>query len=623
MAAAASVRARAGAVRAILPPPLLRVRDAAPGSVSSPAPSMPRVTLLTAVLGSSCALAAQCFTPNFGVAIGTPATLVGDVVFAMRPIGFAFPLGGASYSDLHVCDKGYVWLSNGGVPAPGYADFSASANEFANQGPRVAALWADVQALALNGAQVHVDASPTRCVVTWENVTCYGAVCAPFTMQLQLFPSGAVAVFFGEGATNASVGSAVWQAGLTGVSPGNLAAVPAPVDFAAGSGGVAGALVHEAWTAMHAFDLAGRGVVLTPGAGGWTFAPAANCAQAQRFGRGCIRADDSLYETFTAGCDLAQSALRWQRAAAGYVVTRAPNAAFVPPSPAATPVAPGVLDGAQVFALSSPMPCPGGSTAALCVTTKGQVQYATAVPAAIDYTPTAPELLALPKTTFALWHDFDQTAAGSGGIWFEESGGIAYATWLAVPGFTSAAPSTFQFQLDVTTGDVTLVMGALGSVGAPDPAVVGCSAGGPSIDPGWTDLSAIAGALLVEDVGRRGLELAAVGLPIVGNAGFALAASNVPPAVPLAFVAFGSQPTTPALDLGVLGLPGCFGHHAADLGIVAVPAALPAGDALLPLPTPNAPALVGAAFVAQALAFEPLLPGQLATSNGLVLRVGR
>jgi hypothetical protein len=113
---------------------------------------MPRSILPLAAFGLTTALAAQCFEPSFGAPIGTPATLVGDVVFAMRPIGFAFPLDGASYTDVHVCDKGYVWLSNGGVPAPGYADFSATAQEFAAQGPRIAALWADVQALALNGA---------------------------------------------------------------------------------------------------------------------------------------------------------------------------------------------------------------------------------------------------------------------------------------------------------------------------------------------------------------------------------------------------------------------------------------------------------------------------------------
>lgn len=582
---------------------------------------MPRSMLPLAALSLTTALAAQCFEPSFGAPIGTPATLVGDVVFAMRPIGFAFPLGGASYTDVHVCDKGYVWLSNGGVPAPGYADFSATAQELAAQGPRIAALWADVQALALHGAQVHVDATPARCVVTWVNVTCYGDVCAPFTMQLQLFPSGVVAMFFGDGATNASVGSAVWQAGVTGVSPGNLAAPSPAVDFAL-AGAAPGPMAHEEWPSMHGFDLAGRGVVLAPNGGGWSFAPPANCAEARRFGRGCVRADDSLYETFVAGSDLAQTTLTWQRTASGYLASIAPGAAFVPPSPAATPVAPGQLDSAQVFALSSPLPCPGGATAAVCVTTKGQIQFAGTAPATIDYTPTAPELLAAAKTTFALWHDFAQNAPGSGAIWFEEVGGVAYATWNGVHGFTTALPSTFQFQLDLATGDVRLVVVALGSVGAPDPAVVGMSAGGPSIDPGITDLSAIAGVLPLEDVGLRGLRLAAAGLPIVGNNGFALATSDAPAAVPLGFVAFGSQPAAPAIDLAALGLPGCFAHHGADLGVFAFPLALPAGAGALGLPVPAASALVGAQVVAQSLAFEPLLPGNLATSNGLALRVG-
>jgi hypothetical protein len=363
-------------------------------------------------------------------------------------------------------------------------------------------------------------------------------------------------------------------------------------------------------------------VRFVPNGAGWTFAPPANCAAATRYGRGCVRADDSLYEAFAAGCDLAGTTIRWQRTASGYLATTSSGAAWTPPSPAAQPVAAGLLDGAQVFALSSPLPCPGGATSAVCVTTKGQIQFATSAPAVIDYTPTAPELLAAAKTTFALWHDFDQSAPGSGGIWFEEVGGVAHVTWNVVHGFAAALPSTFQFQLELATGDVRLVIAALGSVGAPDPAVVGCSAGGPSADPGATDLSALVGAQLLEDVGRRGLLLAAAGLPILGTNQFALATSNAPAAVPLAFAAFGSQPVTPAIDLAGLGLPGCFGHHAADLGCFAFPLALPAGDGQLALPVPGAAALLGATLAAQTLAFEPLLPGNLATSNGLALRLG-
>ncbi|MFN7669012.1 MAG: hypothetical protein ACK5S5_01080, partial [Planctomycetota bacterium] len=61
-------------------------------------------------------LAAQsCFAGEFGTSLGYGTT---DTVYPIRPIGFAFPLNGTTYTDIHVNDHGFVELSNGGVPAP-------------------------------------------------------------------------------------------------------------------------------------------------------------------------------------------------------------------------------------------------------------------------------------------------------------------------------------------------------------------------------------------------------------------------------------------------------------------------------------------------------------------------
>jgi hypothetical protein len=119
---------------------------------------------------------AQCFEPNFGTPLASPGQLVGDIELPIQPIGFAFPLGSTTYTDLHITDKGYVWLSNAGVPATGGVDFSATAQELATDAPRIAPLWSDLQALATNNAQIHVNSSPMRCVVTWENLTCYSGM---------------------------------------------------------------------------------------------------------------------------------------------------------------------------------------------------------------------------------------------------------------------------------------------------------------------------------------------------------------------------------------------------------------------------------------------------------------
>lgn len=73
------------------------------------------LTLAAAVLAAAPLAAQNCFVGDFGVSLGHGTT---DTVYAMRPIGFPFALGGVSYTHIHVNDHGFVQLSNAGVPAP-------------------------------------------------------------------------------------------------------------------------------------------------------------------------------------------------------------------------------------------------------------------------------------------------------------------------------------------------------------------------------------------------------------------------------------------------------------------------------------------------------------------------
>ena len=571
---------------------------------------------LTALLAAPAA--AQCFETNFGTPLATPAQLVGDIELPIQPIGFAFPLGASTFTDLHVTDKGYVWLSNAGVPMTGGVDFSASALELATDAPRIAPLWSDLQALAANNAQIYVDSSPTRCVVTWENLTCYSGTCGLFDMQLQLFPNGEMLFFYGAGATNNSVFPA-WHVGVCGVSPGN-SAFPGVVDLSAG-GAAANAVLAEEWLAAASFDMADRGLRVTPIPGGWAYSLPSGCAASTSFGVGCVRAIDSAYEEFVLACDLANTTLTWLRAGSGYLLVNGLPGTFVAPSAAATNLAPNQLDGAELVTLSAPMPAPGGPTATLVVTTKGQVEVAAVAPFLIDYTPTSQELLDAVNTTFAFWHDFDQTATGSGLILFEEVAGVAYVTWNGVASYASPALTTFQFQFTLATGDVRLVVLGLGGVASPDNAVVGFSVGGISADPGASDLSNLpGGGILLADAASDGLELDAIGLPSVGNAAFALSTNDAPNLIPLGFVFFGSSAVNPGLDLTFLGMPGCASYHANDLGAFSFPVA--GGGGTLPLPIPNNTQLVGALLHAQSVCFSLATPLNLVSSNGVTLSLG-
>lgn len=578
------------------------------------------IPLALAIL--SPAALAQCFDQAYGPAIGG-ALLTGEVILPIQSIGFPFPLAGTTYTDLHVSTKGEIYLSNAGVPAPpGFTDFTATGAEFASGGPRIAALWCDY--LMYSGtAEVYLNATPTKCTVTWENIVCY-ANCAPFTMQVQLLPTGEVLFFWGPGAiNNSSAGFPTWQVGVVGVSPG-AATLNSSLDLSAG-GVAADNLIYEEFPGA-TFDMAGNGLHLIPLNPGWVYTtPAATqCASAVTYGKGCIQEDDSIYEFWgsSASFDANLLTISFLRGPSGYTVLTAIPGTFVPPGGGAVQVAPAVLDGAQVFPLSAGMPVPGGTTSSINITTKGQIELGAANLTGLDYTPTIAEHLAHATTVVACWHDFDQVTTGSGQILFEEVGGIAYVTWNGVYSFSNPTPNTMQFQLNVATGDITLVLGTMGGmVGNFDSALVGYSVGGPSALAGAIDWSTLLSAINVADVAvGPGLAISTTQLPTIGNAGFTVDVSNVPPILPIALVYFGTT-VNPGFDLGFFGMPGCELYQLLDFYNAAIPVG-PTWSGSLNLPVPNNPAIAGTEWTGQALAFTLANPANLVSSNGLTLTAG-
>lgn len=120
--------------------------------------------------------------------------------------------------------------------------------------------------------------------------------------------------------------------------------------------------------------------------------------------------------------------------------------------------------------------------------------------------------------------------------------------------------------------------------------------------------------------------LSAVGLPSVGNAGFALNAAGGPAGQPsLLLLAANTAAGSPLLS------PSCLvfleqSSALLFLGAGISPASTAvlngAGSASLPLPIPNSNTLFGAALGAQAFSLDPGELGGFATSNALLLRLG-
>lgn len=565
---------------------------------------------------------AQCFDTAYGTPLGTPATLFGDVVFAIQPIGFAFPLGTATYTDVHVCDKGYVYLSNGGTPAPGGADFSATAAELASQSPRICALWSDIQVLGTNNGQVYVKSTPSGCTITWINARCYSATSGLFDMQMQLSPTGTVKLLYGPGTTNNSVATQPsWYAGVVGISPGLGATLPTASDLSAG-GVTTDNTLYEEWLAANSFDLPDNGLLIVPTTPtGYTFvalgAPS-NCASVTTYGTGCVQQDDSLYELLNSGTfDLASTTITMFRQPGGYTVLNAVAGTFVTPSAAAAVVA-NLDDTEQTVALTGAMPIAGGTTSSLTICSNGRIALG-ATGNGTSWTPDAPTFLGWANTTIAAsWHDYNPTISGSGSILFEQVGSIAYVTWNNVYSFGTTSPDTFQYQFDVATGNVTIVYGTFSNVG--NAHLVGYSVGGPSIGTG-TDLSvALATPVTVYDNASQGLELTTNSSPSFGNAGFAFVTSDVPNLVPIGILFLGTTAINPGTDLTFLGMPGCHAYTNANLTSASFP--VTSGTGSVNLPIPNNPGLLNLSLSCQSVAFSLATPANLIASNGLQFTIG-
>lgn len=578
------------------------------------------LSCLAITLASSPAIA-QCFDTAYGTPLGTPGGLFGDIVFPIQPIGFAFPLAGTTYTDVHVCDKGYVYLSNAGVPAPGFADFTATAAELASGPPRICVLWADIVALSTNNAQVYIKSTPTICTITWENVQCYSGTSPVFNMQLQLNLNGTMKFLYGPGTTNNSLASQpTWQVGVAGVSPGGGVALPAASDLSLG-GATADNTLFEEWLVANTFDMPDNGLLIVPASPGYAFVPLgapSNCASVVTFGTGCVQQDDSFYELFAAGgFDLASTTMTMLRQPTGYLVLNALPGTFVTPGAGATVVA-NADDTEQTVALTGSMPIAGGSTSSLTICSNGRIALG-ATGNGTSYTPDAPTFLGWANTTIcASWHDYNPIVAGSGSIKFEQVGTIAYVTWDSVYSYATTSPNRFQYQFDVTTGNVTIVYDTFSTAG--NGHLVGYSVGGPSTANN-IDLSAVLPTTLtVFDAASAGLRLTTNSSPSLGNGSFAFVTSDVPNLVPIGVLFFGTAALNPGIDLTFLGMPTCFGYTNADITSASFPVA--GGTGSVNLPIGSSPGLIGLSLTTQSLAFSLATPANLVTSNGLTFTIG-
>jgi len=561
--------------------------------------------------------AAQCVTP------GAAATSYGsgdDVVVnggAGIDMGFAFPIAGVSYQFIHPSTNGFCYLSDG-TPTITNADFTPSLTDMANNEPRVAALWDDLNAIASNGSELWVDLSvPGQCTVTWSNVVAFGQT-PLMTIQCTLYSTGAVDLNFDSTAYQVS-------SAIVGISPGNGVALPASVDLSAGLPSFDDMTFEE--FPANTLDLSGFTCNLVPIAPGYIPIVAnAGCATRTIYGEGCISLPDARYELFANSSggppDIMASgtAVTFLRTGSEYTVIDSIPGTYMTPTPNAVAISAGDDAFANV-ALSTPMPVPGGVTSNLQVCTNGFIHLSDNPPAGTaDYSPSIAEFEAFVDPTICgPWYDWSPNQGGQ--LLAEELNGVVYVTWEAVPPYNGGGTDTFQYQFDLASGNCTIVfdnMSFSGASGWHTPlfgATPGSATAAQAID--WS--AELPTGVIIFDAGVSPMTLDS-GLPVVG-ATWDLTTANIDPVSPIAItmVSDSQSPGIPFLAIG-LNAPGCSVWINSVLGsLVGLNAG---GAATVSLPVPTNPALQGATLAAQSIGLTLVNPANLLASNGVLGTVG-
>lgn len=564
-------------------------------------------------------------------------SLVGDAKDALYPFQPTNPtvFGPIHWPWVHIATNGFVYLATSSTPpgsATGFGAAGAMVTNLRNGPVRVAPFWGNLDLQVANGGvYVNEISNPDCLVITWKNAVEVGST-TPKTFQCQLFASGEI-VFVYDGAM-AAEGTNV----LVGVAAGGGIADPGASDFSAGSfGGTA--IAYENFDLASPFDLGDRVLSWLPdGAGFDVLADELERQGTVAYGTGCYQRRSSFYQWFgdsaTAAATLQGQGMMMVPGADGYYASWIPGgaAAFVPPSPSATVLA--VSDEGEAAITSSlPLPTPFGAGSQLHVHANGVISIGAApqtFPGLLPpWVPNPEGMLGAASTAFWCWHDFNPGEPGSGALKYEEVGTMLFVTWDDVENFAvpeTANRSTVQCQLDLATGIVTWVWPQLDANTTSNWGsgyLVGFSPGGPSLDPGDTQLAtALPLATGPDDAGLR---LSVAPTPRPGSV-LTLTTANIPQLAPFSgvyasfdFIGF-SQVPAPGLDLAFLGAPGCpLLLGSLDIITSLAVGASPVQDVALPIPVSTS---VGLQFFVQSAALaQDVNAFGLVTSNGVACTV--
>jgi len=593
------------------------------------------------------AVHAQCLPGATGTSVGTTGFVpwnsvvgytstfpVGDEGITNPPIALTampnFPMAGAvgNLDRLWVNSNGEVYLTDStlGLAAPvggiqyGCTDLAEMrGTAVANSSARICAFGGDNDPSNVAGAvwSITVDQSvPGQVRICWTDLARLGNTTDRFSFDCTLFSSGAVSFSYSP-----TIPGAIRLVGVSAGSSAGTATSPSR-DLLAGADSGTEALLYQAFDAT-GFSLANKSILISPnGVGGYTSSMLCSNAFHATYGAGCYgpEARSSFGQQFgdsaTASPVLTGNAMTLFPSATGYAPIWLPAAAatlYLPPSGTATSL-PVSDDGSHTIVPSVGVPSPFGVANQVTISHNGIVSFAATANNPNDWSPTLAELAgAVPGAGFYTWHDYDDTATGSGRIKHEEVGGVLYITWDNVEGYLAGAnPHTFQFQIDLATGTVSYVWVSVNPVSyTPRDYVVGYTDPGVSITPPSISLPTGLPVVTGPDVVLSPLTLSVSGSPVFtpgGSTGpVSWTVSNIPDVAPpagvgLCFLMFSVAPIPGGFDATILGMPNCNIYVLTIDVLLGMNGAVGTDTLTFPVPQPLSP---GLSFYAQALALFP------------------
>ncbi|MBL8737428.1 MAG: hypothetical protein JNL12_13440 [Planctomycetes bacterium] len=249
-------------------------------------------------------------------------------------------------------------------------------------------------------------------------------------------------------------------------------------------------------------------------------------------------------------------------------------------------------DGEVTITTSTATPIPGGTTTTWTVSVNGILTAGATANNLGDNSPTLVEVGAATGLAFYTWRDWNVGEAGSGPIQTEKVGNVLYVTWNGVEAASAGVnPGTWQFQVNLLSGNVTIVWDSFEPSASGAPVIVGATLAGASVTPPSTDLTLTATSPFEMGGDIAPMTLSVVGRPVNNGTPPVYTIGNIPEYFPgagfsvLAAV-FGFTAIPGGVNLGAppynIGAWGCFAYTPPD--VIVIIGLVPFGPSSFPIP---------------------------------------